>query len=162
MSFTFRLQWMKVRYDFRRSMSSSPRVTVCFLSSLGSMCGQNIACDPPMLMGQGSRNCTTNWISLQRIISWGLFRFRLLIRKGSVSNKESVLMKIKSLWGDMFCQFLFVGYKEIYWILLVCHISWWRGDLMKIHFSALIGEHFMLPKFGQSTSMFWSFMSAYI
>lgn len=52
------------------------------------------------------------------------FRFRLLIRKGGVSNKENVLMKIKSLWGEMFCQFLFVGYKEIYWILPVCHISW--------------------------------------
>lgn len=40
--------------------------------------------------------------------------FRLLIRKGGVGNKESVVMKIQSLRWKMFCQLLFVGDKEIY------------------------------------------------
>lgn len=117
---------MKMRYPrlWKECIKLSKWCSYFFLPSLGSTCKESIACDSPVLMGWGGRNCTTNWISLQRIISWGLFRFRLLIRKGGVSNKENVLMKIKSLRGEMLCQFLFVGYKEIYWILPVCHISW--------------------------------------
>lgn len=37
---------------------------------------------------------------------------QLPIRKCRVSSKESVGMKIKSLRWEMFCQLLFVGYKE--------------------------------------------------
>lgn len=54
-------------------------------------------------------------------------------------------MKIKSLWGEMFCQFLFVGYKEIYWILPVCHISWcpvMRGHSGNPYFSPHMWEFY--------------------
>lgn len=46
----------------------------------------------------------------------------------------------------MFCQLLFVGYKEIYWILPMGHISW--CPVTKGHWNPFfsICEHFSIPK----------------
>lgn len=65
-------------------------------------------------------------------------------------------MKIKSLRWEMFCQLLFVGYKEIYWILPKHHISW--CPVIKWHQrNPFFNQHmwaFFVSKFGQPIDKF--------
>lgn len=94
--------------------------------------------------------------SLQRIISPVPLYFRLLIRKGSVSNKESILMKIKSPKGKCsasYCLLVIKKYIEYSLPAIFLGVQWPDG-IIEICFPNNTREYFIASQFAQATNNF--------